>query len=101
MSETKFHWWHMWRDEQGRTWVFDPREMGRSDSPTDARRQHAMAKQFGWVRDGMVDPEVSDLFVRVAGGKETSVQQGARRDDLVKSGALSSRVSSYEERLME
>jgi hypothetical protein len=100
MSETKFHYWMVWKDEQGRTWVNDPREVGRSDSPTDARRHHEMACKFGWVKEGMVDPEVSDLFVATLGGKSAVIAEGANRDALVKSGAVISRVSAYEERLM-
>jgi hypothetical protein len=100
MSDTHFHWWFMWRDVDGRTWVHDPREMGRSDSPTDARRQHKMACQFGWVKEGMFDASVSDLFVSVAGGKQTAVQDGANLDDLVKNESFRAPVSAYEERLM-
>jgi hypothetical protein len=101
VSDTKFHWWLMWKDAEGRTWVHDLREMGRTDSPTDARRQHAMAKRFGWVKDGMVDPAVSDLYVSVAGGRETAVQEGCSRDDSVKDESSSSPLSAYEQRLTE
>lgn len=100
MSETKFHFWMMWKDEQGRTWVNDPREVGRSESPTDARRQHQAACGFGWLREGMVKAEVSDLFVTTYGGKQATIAHGASRDELVNSGALISRVSAYEEKLM-
>lgn len=101
MSETKFHWWFMWQDAEGRSWVHDPREMGRSDNPIDARRQHKLACQFGWVKEGMLDPAVSDLFVSVGGGKQTAVQEGGRREDLVKDESFRAPVSAYEERLME
>lgn len=101
MSDTKFEYWMMWLDEQGRTWVWDPREMGRPETPLDARRQHKMACEFGWVKDGMLDPSVTDLYVSVAGGKQAAIQDGARRDDLVNNESFRPPLSAYEERLME
>lgn len=101
MTETKFEYWMMWTDEQGRTWVSDPRETSLPTNPSDARKQHRMACQFGWVKDGMSDPSVTDLYVSTAGGKQAAIQDGARRDDLVKNESFRAPVSAYEERLME
>jgi hypothetical protein len=100
MTETKFFYWMMWNDEKGRMFVHDPNEVGQvSGSPSEARTQHKAACRFGWVRDGMFDPAVSDLFVK-AQGRQVAVQDGAVMEELVNNGALESRVSVYEQRLM-
>lgn len=100
MSDTRFGWWLMWKDDQGRTWVHDPREIGVSDSPVDARRQHRRACEFGWVKDGMFDASVSELLVQTAFGKQAVVEESVRMEDVVKSGALSSPVSARDDRLV-
>ena len=101
MSETRFQWWHIYKDGEGRTWVIDPHEMGRSDSPSDARKQHRMACEFGWVREGMLDASVSDLMVETAFGKQAVVQDGAFMSDYVKSKASRAPQSAYEARLTQ
>lgn len=100
MTETQFFYWLQWLDVKGRMWVHDPREVGRVGSaPAEARRLHNAACRFGWVKDDMVGPSVSDLFVR-AQGKQVSVQKGADFEDVVKDGTLESPVRVYDQQPM-
>ena len=81
----KFEYRLTWKDPMGRPWAS---EMLTASEPTEARRMHRSSMSGHWVREGMVQPIVTDLYVS-EGGRMVTVQEGGevkavkplRRDD--------------------
>ena len=57
MQRTRFEYWKEWVDDAGRMWA----ELEVHDLPHDARKAHAGALTFLWVK-AHVRPSVSDLY---------------------------------------
>lgn len=60
----QFHFFHEWKDEQGRNWA----EPHTYQNVSDARRSHSAAAEFHWVIGRMRDPYISGLYAKDRAG---------------------------------